>query len=84
MVSNVARLTRSLREAVTEDEPATPASSARAAASSAAYLAEKLRVVRRELSQKGQSIFVDERGNRFRIEQKPVQQPAQMPARKPA
>lgn len=64
MVSNVARLTRSLRDAVLEMDPAP--------ARPAANLAERLRIARRELSQKGESIFIDDRGNRFRIERKPA------------
>ena len=86
MVSNVARLTRSLRDAFLE-EAATPAaavptvSSPRPAAASpfnpradfnTSTLADKLTTVRRELVQTGEAIFTDDRGNRFRIERKPA------------
>ncbi len=64
MVSNVARLTRSLRDAVLEDSSAP--------ASASASLADKITTVRRELLQSGEAIFTDERGNRFRIERKPA------------
>jgi hypothetical protein len=86
MVSNVARLTRSLRDAFLEEattpaaaaptvstpHPAAPSPFSPRADFSTTTLADKLTAVRRELVQTGEAIFTDDRGNRFRIERKPA------------
>lgn len=86
MVSNVARLTRSLRDTFLEEvsiptaaaptvavpRAAAPAPFAPRAEFTTTTLAEKISIVRKELLQSGESIFTDDRGNRFRIERKPA------------
>ena len=86
MVSNVARLTRSLRDTFLEEiateaaavptvavpRAAAPAPFAPRAEFNTTSLAEKINIVRKELLQSGESIFTDDRGNRFRIERKPA------------
>ena len=62
MVSNVEKLTRSVREGFKKREPEARGSSAIVAA----------KRVRQELHQTGKSIFVDEKGNRFLIERRPA------------
>jgi hypothetical protein len=63
MVNNVAKLTRSLRDGMMRENAQTPLSSH-------ATLAERRAIVLQELGQRGEAIFVDDSGNRFRIERK--------------
>ena len=66
MVSNVAKLTRSLRNSFLRKEDLRQVPSA-------AMLDHKRNLVHQELRQTGQAIYVDEYGNRYRIEApKPV------------
>ena len=62
MVSNVGKLTRSVREGFKKREPETRGSSAVQAA----------KRVQQEIRQTGKSIFVDDKGNRFLIERRPA------------
>ena len=64
MVSNVARLTRALRNSVEEPNGAAPASEP--------TLNEKLDTARRELAENGVAFFTDARGYRFQIVRKPA------------
>ncbi len=62
MVSNVGKLTRSVREGFKKRESEMGGSSAVIAA----------KRVQQELSETGKSIFVDDKGNRFLIERRPA------------
>lgn len=62
MVSNVGKLTRSVREGFKKRE--------QDACDSSAVLAAKR--VQQEIHQTGKSIFVDDKGNRFLIERRPA------------
>ncbi len=62
MVSNVGKLTRSVREGFKKRAPETRDSSATLAA----------KRVQQEIRQNGKAIFVDDKGNRFLIERRPA------------
>ncbi len=65
MVSNVAKLTRSVRSGFGKAE-------SQPQSSSTAISAEKRASVHQELQKTGEAIFVDDKGNRFRIQRRPA------------
>ncbi len=65
MVSNVAKLTRAVRNSFLRREGA-------GQSSSSALLDHKRNLIHQELHQTGQAIFVDDHGNRYYIERRPA------------